>query len=200
MIYLASRSPRRRELLAQIGVRFETVLLREDLRRGIDVDETPHDGEAPEQYALRVASSKAEVAAHFVGRRNFAARPVLAADTTVVCENSIIGKPANADEAEQILATLSGRHHDVITAVAVAGAGRIEYALSRSRVWFREIDAAEIRRYVNTGESADKAGAYAVQGRAAVFISRIEGSFSGIMGLPLAETATLLQRFGIDVL
>ena len=201
MIYLASRSPRRRELLAQIGVRFETVLLREDPRRGIDIDETPHTGEAPDRYVLRVATEKAEAAEHFLGRRrHFTSRPVLAADTTVVCRGKIIGKPANGADAERILSELSGRQHEVITAVAVAALGRIEHVLSQSHVWFRDLDAAEIRRYIDTGEPVDKAGAYAVQGRAAVFVSRIEGSFSGIMGLPLAETATLLRRFGMDVL
>lgn len=198
MIYLASRSPRRRELLAQIGVRFETVLLREDPRRTIDVDETPLPGEGPQEYVLRVASTKAQVAAEKIAKRRLVLRPVLAADTTVVLDGQILGKPADRDDAARMLTLLSRREHDVMTAVAVAGFGRFRCALSVSKVWFRNLDEPEIRRYVLTGEPADKAGAYAVQGRAAVFIPRIEGSFSGIMGLPLAETATLLREFAIE--
>lgn len=200
MIYLASRSPRRRELLTQIGVTFETVLLREDSRRGIDVDETPLAGEPAENYALRIASSKAQAAARYVAARRLPLRPVLAADTTVVCEERIIGKPANRDDAYEILRGLSGRDHDVITAVAVAAAGESDHEISISRVWFRDLDESELRRYIETGEPLDKAGAYAIQGRAAVFATRIEGSFSGIMGLPLAETAALLKRFGVRTL
>ena len=198
MIYLASRSPRRRELLAQIGVRFETVLLREDPRRAVDVDETPLPGEAPQDYVLRVASTKAQVAADITAKRRLVLRPVLAADTTVVLDGQILGKPADREDAARMLGLLSGRQHDVMTAVAVAGFGNFKCALSASKVWFRDIDDAEIRRYILTGECADKAGAYAVQGRAAVFITRIEGSFSGIMGLPLAETATLLREFAVE--
>ena len=198
MIYLASRSPRRRELLAQIGVRFETVLLREDPRRAIDVDETSHSGEAPQDYVLRVAGAKAQVAADITAKRRLALRPVLAADTTVVLDGEILGKPVDRDDAARMLARLSGRQHEVMTAVAVAALGSFKIALSISKVWLAELDEADIRRYVLTGEPADKAGAYAVQGRAAVFITRIEGSFSGIMGLPLAETAALLKDFGIE--
>ena len=198
MIYLASRSPRRRELLTQIGVKFETVLLREDPRRGADVDETPHAGEPPQDYALRVASTKAQVAAEITAKRRLAVRPVLAADTTVVLDGAILGKPVDREDAARMLAMLSGRQHDVMTAVAVAGFGAFKCALSVSKVWFRDLDDGEIRRYVLSGEPADKAGAYAIQGRAAVFVTRIEGSFSGIMGLPLADTATLLRDFGLE--
>lgn len=199
MIYLASRSPRRRELLKQIGVTFEIVLLREDEKRGRDVDETAHAGEKPDAYALRVASAKAELAAHYMGRRALPARPVLAADTTVVCDDRIIGKPVDRDDAAAILRRLSGRQHEVISAVAIALGDRVERAVSASRVWFRPLDDDEIRRYAATGEPLDKAGAYAIQGRAAVFATRIEGSYSGIMGLPLAETAELMRRLGIEV-
>ena len=202
MIYLASRSPRRRELLKQVGVSFEIVLLREDLRRGADVDETPLPDEKPEAYARRIACSKAEVAARYMGRRALPARPVLAADTTVVLDNRIVGKPADREDAFSILKALSGRQHEVITSVAVAVAmpDRVEHAISISKVWFRALRDEEIRRYVATGEPLDKAGAYAIQGRAAAFTTRIEGSFSGIMGLPLAETADLLRKFGIDII
>jgi septum formation protein len=198
MIYLASRSPRRRELLRQIGIGHEILLLREDLQRGIDVDETPHGGEAARDYALRVATAKAEKGAWVAARRaSLAARPVLGADTTIALDGSIIGKPRDSEDAVRILQRLAGHSHSVITAVCVAYGGKLESRLSESRVSFAELDEAQIRRYVATGEPMDKAGAYAVQGRAAAFIARIEGSYSGIMGLPLAETAALLAACGI---
>lgn len=200
-IYLASRSPRRRELLKQIGVPYQVFQLREDPGRGADVDETPGGNESPIEYVLRVARMKAETATHYMQRRTLAQRwPVLAADTTVVCEGRLIGKPATADEAASMLNDLARRQHEVITAVAVAFGDRIEAAASESKVWFRDLTADEIRRYVALGESLDKAGAYAIQGRAAAFITRIEGSYSGIMGLPLAETASLLMRAGVETL
>ena len=200
-IYLASRSPRRRELLKQIGVPFQVFQLREDPRRGPDVDESPAPGESPTAYVLRVARTKVETASHYMQRRTLAQRwPVLAADTTVVSAQRIIGKPANADEAVGMLQELAGTQHDVITAVAVAIGDRVESAASQSRVWFRDLTPDEIRRYVAAGESLDKAGGYAIQGRAAAFITRIEGSYSGIMGLPLAETAALLLRAGVETL
>jgi septum formation protein len=197
-IYLASRSPRRRELLKQIGVVFQVVQLREDPRRGADVDETPKSAEAPADYVLRVARAKAELAVHYLQRRSLQRWPVLAADTTVVCDQRVIGKPADVEDAVRILSSLSGRPHEVISAVAVALAERVEIALSLSKVWFRALSDDEVRRYVASGESFDKAGAYAVQGRAAAFVTRIEGSYSGIMGLPLSETADLLAKFGVD--
>lgn len=197
-IYLASRSPRRRELLKQIGVVFQVVQLREDPRRGADVDETPKGTEAPADYALRIARAKAELAVHYLQRRSLQRWPVLAADTTVVCDQRVIGKPTDAEDAVRILTSLAGRPHEVISAVAVALAERVEIALSLSKVWFRALSDEEVRRYVASGESFDKAGAYAVQGRAAAFVTRIEGSYSGIMGLPLAETADLLAKFGVD--
>jgi len=199
-IYLASRSPRRRELLKQIGVSFELLLLREYPRRGVDVNETPLAGEAPSDYALRIARAKAEVAAGRVAQRRLQLYPVLAADTAVVLDDAIIGKPRDADHAAQILAALAGREHNVITAVALAMRDRLESGLSISSVEFRTLSPAEIQRYVASGEPFDKAGAYAIQGRAAAFVTRIDGSYSGIMGLPLAETAELLQKFGIEVL
>jgi septum formation protein len=200
-IYLASRSPRRRDLLKQIGVPFQLFQLREDPQRGPDVDESPGANESPTDYVLRLARTKAEVAAHYMQRRSLLQRwPVLAADTTVVREQRIIGKPQNVAEAVRMLEDLSGREHEVITGVAVAFSERVETVTSTSKVWFRKLSADEIRRYVALGESLDKAGGYAVQGRAAAFVTRIEGSYSGIMGLPLAETAELLAKAGIETL
>jgi nucleoside triphosphate pyrophosphatase len=199
-IYLASRSPRRRELLRQIGVNFELLLLREDPRRGRDIDESPLANEAPADYASRIARSKAEVAARQAMQRGLRPYPALAADTTVVLDETIVGKPDNAQNAAQILRALSGREHRVLTAVAVALRDRIESALSVSTVEFRSLSEEEIHAYVRFGEPYGKAGAYAIQGRAAIFIKRITGSYSGIMGLPLAETADLLQRFEIEIL
>ena len=199
-IYLASRSPRRRELLKQMGVSFESLLLREDLRRGVDVDETPLPDESPGIYALRIARTKAAFALQQIAQRGLPQKPVLAADTTVVFDDMLIGKPVDEKHAAQLLRALSGREHQVLTAVALALRDQIETQISVSSVWFRELSDIEIRRYVASGEALDKAGAYAVQGRAAAFVTRIEGSYSGIMGLPLAETADLLQRFNIPVL
>lgn len=199
-IYLASRSPRRRELLKQIGVAFEIVMLREDTRRGVDVDESPLPGEKPDAYVLRIASAKAELAAHYLGRRALPPRPVLAADTTVICNDRIIGKPTDREDAVRMLQELAGREHQVASAIAVCAGDRVERAISMSRVWFRSLTEEEIRRYVATGEPVDKAGAYAVQGRAAAFVQRIEGSYSGVMGLPLAETAEILTRVGLRVI
>lgn len=197
-IYLASRSPRRRELLRQIGVGHEVLLLREDARRGAEVDETPMAGEAPRDYALRVAIAKAQAGLQAVARRATGMiKPVLAADTTIALDNTIIGKPEDAADAKRILHALSGRSHVVITAVAVAFADQLETRISESIVTMAALSDAQIQRYIDSGESMDKAGAYAVQGRAAAFITRIEGSYSGIMGLPLAETVELLAAFHI---
>ena len=200
-IYLASRSPRRRELLKQIGVAFQLFQLREEPGRDPDVDETPATDESPSDYAVRIARTKAEVAAHYMQRRALSQRwPVLAADTTVVCGGRIIGKPASNDEAAAMLKDLAGTQHEVITAIALGFNDRIETAVSESKVWFRDLSQEEIRRYVAAGESHDTAGGYAIQGRAAAFITRIEGSYSGVMGLPLSETAALLAKAGIDTL
>jgi septum formation protein len=197
-IYLASRSPRRRELLRQIGISFELLLLREDPRRGADVDETPLEGEAPSDYVLRIARAKAETAARQVMQRNLRPHPALGADTAVVLDGHVIGKPDSAERAAQILSGLAGREHQVMTAVAVALRDRVESALSVSSVEFRALSAAQIQRYIASGEPFGKAGAYAIQGRAAAFVKRIAGSYSGIMGLPLAETAELLGKFDIE--
>lgn len=198
-IYLASQSPRRRELLKQIGIPFEVLMLRSDPRRGVDVDETPLPDESPGSYALRVAREKAAAGMHQMAQRALPQRLILSADTTVVLEGRIIGKPENADDAHRILACLSGREHRVITVVAAALRGEVDTRMSMSTVWFRTLADTEIRRYVATGEPMDKAGAYGIQGRAASFVTRIDGSYSGIVGLPLAETCELLQRFGVGI-
>jgi septum formation protein len=198
-IYLASRSPRRRELLKQIGVPFELLLLREDLRRGVDVDETPLADESPGVYVLRMARAKADMAVRQIALRALPPRPALAADTTVVFDGRILGKPDDAAHAARMLRTLSGREHQVLTAVAVALREHVETQISVSQVWFRELSETEIRRYCAGGEPLDKAGGYAIQGRAGAYVTRIAGSYSGIMGLPLAETAELLQKFNVAV-
>ena len=198
-IYLASASPRRRELLKQIGVHFEVLLLRTHPSRN-DVDETPMPGENPRDYVLRVARDKAEMGSKAFKARRLPAHPVLAADTTVTLDGEIIGKPRDRAEAEAILGRLAGRRHEVLTAVAMAFDGEVEVSLSASSVEFAPLDAQAIKRYVASGESHDKAGAYAIQGRAAAFVTRLEGSYSGVMGLPLHETVQLLQKFGIEVL
>ena len=195
-IYLASRSPRRRELLAQIGVRFDVLLFRSGQRFDQEVDEAVVSDEPPDQYVVRVARAKAEHGLRLATSRQMLLRPILAADTTLDIDGEIVGKPADAGEAGAILARLSGRSHRVLTAIAVAEGDRLEHVLNVSEVRFRSLDAEEIRRYVVSGEAMDKAGAYGIQGRAAMFVAEIRGSHSGIVGLPLCETALLLRRFG----
>lgn len=196
-IYLASRSPRRRELLRQIDVSFDMLL---DERAGTEVDETPLPGEAVEAYVARLATLKAQAGERRIRLRQLLPRPVLGADTTLELDGVIIGKPESPAHAREILQRLSGRSHRVLTAVALADAERTECLTSISQVRFRPLDEGEIRRYVESGEPMDKAGAYGIQGRAAIFVADIQGSHSGIMGLPLHETATLLSRFGLPVL
>lgn len=198
-IYLASRSPRRRELLQQIGVEFDTVMFRAPPREDEDVSEAVLPGEDPETYVLRVAIAKGEAAVRRLDWRRMPRQPVLSADTTLDLDGEIIGKPDDAIHAESILRSLSGRSHRVLTAVAVAENSRLEHRLSISTVHFRVLDDADIARYIGSGEPFDKAGAYGIQGRAASFISRIEGSYTGIMGLPLFETSELLRDFGLTV-
>lgn len=195
-IYLASRSPRRRDLLHQIHVNFEILLFRTGLREDVEVCEDVMAGESPADYVLRIAHAKALAGIERVGSRRLMPHPVLAADTTIELDGEIIGKPDSAEHAEQILAQLSGRAHQVLTAIAVADAENVDHHLCVSQVRFRQLDAAEIRRYVATGEPMDKAGAYAIQGRAGMLISEMHGSYSGIMGLPLYETSMLLAKFG----
>jgi septum formation protein len=198
-IYLASRSPRRRELLKQVGISFEIVLFREDARRGADVDESPQPGEVPSDYVLRVACSKAEAASLRLNQRRLPAYPVLAADTTVVLDGRILGKPADEADAIAMLTALAGKSHQVLTAVAVGRYERLETRLSTSTVEFAALTPAQIRSYVATGEPLDKAGAYAIQGRAGAFVRHLAGSYTGVMGLPLYETVELLETFGLSL-
>ncbi len=195
-IYLASSSPRRRELLHQIGVRFDLLLFRSQPRADTEVSEDVLPGEAPDDYVLRVARAKAEHGVRLARLRHLPLRPVLAADTTLDLRGEIIGKPRDQADAAAILARLSGASHRVLTAVALADGERLERVLSVSEVRFRALGAEEIRRYAASGEAQDKAGAYGIQGRAATFIEEIRGSYSGIVGLPLCETALLLRSVG----
>jgi len=200
MIYLASRSPRRRELLAQIGVKFEPLLFREGPRQDADTDEAVRPGEQPDDYVRRVTQLKSEAAwQRVVMRRGLQRKPVLAADTTVAIGGEILGKPLDRADAERILKTLSGTQHRVLTAVALQFESRFEVAVSESLVTFTPLDAERIAAYVQSGEPFDKAGAYAIQGRAAAFVERLEGSYTGVMGLPLFETSNLLRQFGVAV-
>ena len=194
MIYLASRSPRRRELLTQIGVRFHLLLLRDRPGEGLDVDEAPLAGELPAVYVERLARAKAEAGWRRLMQRNLPQAPVLAADTTVALGGRIFGKPTSRDDAAAMLAALSDTEHEVLTAVAIKLGEWMESAVSRSTVRMRKLKPEEIRLYVASGECDDKAGAYAIQGRAARFITELRGSYSGVMGLPLFETAQLLER------
>jgi septum formation protein len=184
MIRLASASPRRRELLTQIGVQYVVTVPH--------VDETPAPGERPHDYVQRISRSKAEVV-----WSNDRSLPVLSADTTVVLDGTMFGKPADRAEAMDMLARLSGRTHDVLTAVAVAHAGGLGIRMSVSEVRFRTLTAEECADYWETGEPRDKAGGYAIQGLAAVFVESMTGSYSGVMGLPLFETAALLREAGV---
>lgn len=195
-IHLASRSPRRRELLTQIGVAFDTLIFRDGTRADKETDETPLKNEDPLAYVQRVARVKAEHGWRCVGWRRLLAQPVLSADTTLEFEGEVIGKPLNAADAAHILGRLSGRTHRVLTAVAICLDTRIETALSISEVRFATLSDADIRRYVDSGEPMDKAGAYGIQGRAGIFVEHLAGSYTGVMGLPLHETAVLLRRFG----
>jgi len=187
LVYLASGSPRRRELLAQIGVPFQVL--------GVTVDEARFPGEAPDDYVLRLARQKAD--AGWRVRPAQSTAPVLAADTTVVLDGKILVKPTDRSDGERMLRELGGRTHEVLTAVAVATAAGLHSRTSRSEVTFRAISAAEAHEYWATGEPHDKAGGYAIQGGAAIFVADLKGSYSGVMGLPLFETAELLKRAGV---
>lgn len=200
VIYLASRSPRRRELLAQIGVRFEMLLFREGARLDAETNEDPFPGEHPDDYVRRVTRMKVEAAWNrVVLRKGLRRMPVLAADTTVSLANEMLGKPADAADAARMLRLLAGTRHRVLTAVAVAFEGRVEMRVSESHVTFCPLEEARIESYVATGEPFDKAGGYGIQGRAGAFASRLEGSYTGVMGLPVFETAELLRGFGVTV-
>lgn len=194
-VYLASQSPRRRQLLQQIGVRFE--LLLPDDSEDAEALEAVRAGEDPLQYVRRVTRAKLAAARERHGRRGLAPAPILAADTTVVLGGAILGKPADAGEARAMLARLSGRSHRVVSAVAVADGARTNLALNVSHVRFARLPGATIDAYVAGGEPFGKAGAYAIQSALAGWIERIDGSHSGIMGLPLFETMQLLRRAGV---
>jgi septum formation protein len=209
-LVLASASPRRRELLAQLGLRCRVLVP--------DLDERPREGESPSDYVLRLAQDKAEAGARLAADIEDArALPVVAADTAVVIDGQPLGKPSDADAAIAMLTMLSGREHQVLTGVAVVRAfaqapenhvdthedcptGSSATALSASRVRFRAISPGEAAAYWATGEPADKAGGYGIQGLGALFVEEIHGSFSGVVGLPLFETARLLERFGLELL
>ena len=195
-IYLASQSPRRRELLKQIGIHYDMLLLRSDSRRKVSVDETPHAGEIPLDYVQRICRDKARAGWETLMFRNLPLLPVLAADTTVTLDGKIIGKPDDNEHAAEILRMLSGKQHQVLTAVAVAFGERIEMRLSTTTIAFDTLSEERIRRYLLTGEAHDKAGAYGIQGHAGAFVKHIEGSYTGVMGLPLFETVELLKLFG----
>jgi len=188
LLYLASASPRRQELLAQVGLPFALLPQK--------IDEAVHVNEAPQDYVLRMAREKAQAA--LLDPECTLAMPVLAADTTVVCHDKILGKPADVGEAINMLTQLSGRRHQVMTAIAIGTRQKIQLKLATTEVHFRALSAAEMTAYWQTGECHDKAGAYAIQGRGAMFISRIEGSYSNVVGLPLFETMQLLASVGIS--
>jgi septum formation protein len=200
-LYLASRSSRRRELLRQIGVRFEPLLLRLSPARGPDVDETLQPGEDAAAFVARVATAKARLGLEVLGMRHMLAHPVLAADTEVVVDGEVLGKPADRDQAAAFLRRLAGRTHQVRTFVALAtgpaGRSQVLTAESVSQVRFAPLTDEQIDRYCAGGEPYDKAGGYAIQGLAACFIEHIDGSYSGVVGLPLYETAQLLRQAGI---
>ncbi len=198
-IYLASKSPRRRELLRQVGVEFELLMLRSDPARGVDVSEDERPGEDPHDYVARVAKEKGAFAWNILQLRRQPPRPVLTADTTVTIDGLILGKPANTDEAVEMLGRLSGRTHQVLTSVAVHHNHVAEQITQVSNVRFAQLSPAAIKAYCATPEPYDKAGGYGIQGLAALFVEHIEGSHSGIMGLPLFETANLLRKAGLPI-
>lgn len=199
-IYLASKSPRRRELLRQIGVEFELMLLRENSARGPDVPELVQPGEAALAYVERVTREKAEAAVQTMLSRRLPPRFVLSADTTVTIDGRILGKPEDFQEAMAMLQSLSGRSHQVLTSVVLMSQDERWQATQTSEVSFAPLSDDTIRAYCTLSEPYDKAGGYAIQGHAAQFIRHIAGSHSGIMGLPLYETAQLLQQAGIRTL
>jgi len=189
-IYLASQSPRRRALLDQIALHYQVL--------GIQVHEVVRADESPADYVQRVALDKARAGWRHEDRS--ANRPVLGADTEVVVDDAVLGKPQGREQGLAMLRRLSGRSHRVLSAVALVEGARERVALSVSEVTFRRLTEPELCAYWDSGEPADKAGAYAIQGLGAVFVARLAGSFSGVMGLPLFETARLLRDFGVDVI
>ena len=200
-VYLASQSPRRSQLLEQLGVPHQLLVANTDGDLGEDAEaiEAVHGQEAPAAYVQRVTALKLDAAVARHQRRGLPAAPILCSDTTVALGREILGKPQDEADAARMLKSLSGTTHRVLTAVAVAHGRKMVAALSVSRVRFDVLSPAMVRAYVASGEPMGKAGAYAVQGRAAAFIAHISGSYSGIMGLPMFETAQLLRQVGVKV-
>ena len=196
-VYLASQSPRRRQLLEQLGVQYELLLA--DASEDAEALELVLKNEAPAAYVKRVTALKLDAAVARLVRRKLPPAPVLCSDTTVAMGRTIYGKPENAQDAERMLSELAGKTHRVLTAIAVQQGAQRFQAVSTSRVSFEPMTAEKINAYVATGEPMGKAGAYGIQGRVAMHIMRIDGSYSGIMGLPLWETASLLQAVGIKI-
>ena len=188
-IYLASASPRRQELLRQLGLAFEAM--------PSNIPEAPQRAESPEAYVKRMAQDKARVVATLIAERGLPRHPVLGADTEVVLQGEILGKPRDRVHGLEMLRRLAGRTHEVLTAISVRHGEKDETLLSTSLVSLAPLTEAEIAQYWETGEPADKAGAYAIQGKAAAFIARIEGSYSGVMGLPLYELVEILKKIGV---
>ena len=198
IIYLASKSPRRRELLKQIGIQFELLMMREQSPR-VDVDEAPLRDESAHVYVQRIVLLKSAMAAKVMRERRLPPRLIVTADTTVTIDGEVLGKPVDRDDAVRMLKRLAGQSHQVLTAIAVATGNEVKHALSTSFVAFAPLSDDEIKRYVDSGEPMDKAGGYAVQGLAARFIVKLSGSYSGVMGLPLYETTTLLRQCGMPI-
>lgn len=196
-IYLASASPRRKELLEQLGVKYELLLA--DRNENVERLEEPRSNELPVDYVRRVARLKLDAARARMKRRRLPEAPILAADTTVALGRRILGKPAHPEEAREMLLSLAGRTHRVLTAVAVSAGPHSLIALNTTRVEFSRFSVLAIDAYIATGEPRDKAGGYAIQGRAATWVKRIDGSYTGVVGLPLYETAVLLRQAGIRV-
>lgn len=191
-IYLASRSPRRAEILKQLSVRFSVI--------SSDIDESCHPNELPANYVVRLAAEKAAAGLTALTAEGLPSLPILAADTTVAVANTILGKPESDEEAFNMLKNLSGGWHEVHTAIALGTEKGVLSALSTTRVEVAELSESLIYGYIATGEPRDKAGAYGIQGLASTFIKRIEGSYSGVMGLPIYETTQLLRQAGVKLL
>lgn len=187
-VYLASASPRRQDLLRQAGIAHQVIVP--------SIDEVVQSGETAEDFVMRVAREKAQFVLALVAQQGKPAAPVLGADTCIVLEGEIFGKPADREQGIHMLSRLAGRSHEVLTGVALLSEGKLLQELSRSRVVFGVMSASEIEDYWDSGEPADKAGAYAIQGSAAAFIERIEGSYTGIVGLPLFEVTNMIKKFG----
>ena len=198
-VYLASRHPRRRELLAQIGAQFDTIVIRNHPRDDSEIDATRRSGESPAIYVERLARAKAEHAWRIIVERKLLRQPVLTANTVVEINGRIIGKPIDEEDARNMLRRLSGNQHHVLTSVAVACGKRIETRLSVSEVFLCTLSEAQISAYVASGEALDKMAAYGIHGRAGQFVEHLAGSYSGVLGLPLFETAQLLRDFGCQV-